>query len=970
MNLQRSIQRTEYLFSLFVTEVESNTALGLTDLNKHGENVLVPLFAEIYGFHHLEKLERYHENHPAVDLGDKVARVAIQVTATNTSQKFYKTLRGFVNHKLYEQYDRVIIYVITKRKKRYTGKGYEKILEGINFTFDKNRDIQDWRDLLKEIKNFQLEKARRIEQILEDNFGEGQKPLIEETFSKHLQNQLAKEKQTKRYIPDVFVEVAEIKDRARYFSHPVLFFNKIVETVQRLDLSNLNRLLASVSLPSFELELPTGFGAVNTLEEVQGKAELLLKVLQDAKKELSVYSDRGKNLFNAVPTDKRYIIEKVGYKFDDTSRKLLWQIDPCIDDLRVIQSRVLLLISRAGQGKTNFVCDFAEHGLSKRSLPCLFFTGRELNAVSPERLGAYLAQTVNGSHEGNLEVALERLNRFGADREVPVTLIIDGINEHQNIRAFAQHLEQLLVTILDYKYIRVILTCREEYFEERFHNLKTSSFAEQIYFVSNLERHMSKMHRDHMVGAYFRFFNLQPAYISKRASSILENDTLLLRIFCEAYGDPGAKEPIQLPQVIDIYKDRIFRRYWNRKLEEIAQRHDVASHPGLGLKARYKAAMSQIIQLMIERDAFSNIPVSDIGEEHHQALSHMLAEDIIVRKDLVDVDDVLDEKSEVISFTFDEFRDFLLSNHLVNRVFPNNKENFGGIVDRLVASSSPVAEGVQTYLFFASRQPDRQEVLAIIAEEAWYKEAFIKSIFAVEDELITSNDLNEIESQFLKDVRHASWIIRWLVRRWSTEKYPQLNIRLLFQIFEGLDEPAYDKYVRPSVSEYGVYGFDRTRSWSIDQIADELLEAIRKEENWTQQPEFDNLMELMIYFYGIPSRGKFNNPTFITFQEFADKYPDRASKLLSRHTHIRNERIREQVWRMLTYLAPKISTSNMLVQQALEVFAEADGNNWRLAREIARFVRICVATGKIRLEGELEQQTEQATFYPYGIEGE
>ena len=177
MNLQPSINRIRTLFSRFITEVESNKALGLTDLNKLSENVLIPLFTEIYGFRNLERLEKYHENHPAIDLGDKKAKVAIQVTATNTSPKFYKTLKGFVKYKLYNQYDRLIIYVISRKKERYQGKGYESILSGTDFKFDKDKDIQDWRNLLHEIRNFQLERARRVEKILEDNFGEFQSPF-------------------------------------------------------------------------------------------------------------------------------------------------------------------------------------------------------------------------------------------------------------------------------------------------------------------------------------------------------------------------------------------------------------------------------------------------------------------------------------------------------------------------------------------------------------------------------------------------------------------------------------------------------------------------------------------------------------------------------------------------------------------------------------------------------------------------
>ncbi len=171
MHLQNSLKRISELFSIFITQVKSQKALGLTDLNKLSENVLVPLFREIYNFNHIEKLEAYHENFPAIDLGDDFARVAIQITATPSSEKVKKTLKGFIEHRLFERYDRLIIYIISEKQTLYSGKGFDEIIED-RFSFNTESDIQDWTDLLGEIKNFQLAKTRKVESILEQNFGE------------------------------------------------------------------------------------------------------------------------------------------------------------------------------------------------------------------------------------------------------------------------------------------------------------------------------------------------------------------------------------------------------------------------------------------------------------------------------------------------------------------------------------------------------------------------------------------------------------------------------------------------------------------------------------------------------------------------------------------------------------------------------------------------------------------------------
>jgi hypothetical protein len=149
--------------------------MGKTDINKVSETILIPLFTEVYGYRELKNLNRESLNYPGIDLGDETARVAFQITSTSDSEKVKHTLRKFTEYKLYEKYDKLIIYILTKKQKSYSGSGYEEIIQD-KFTFDKDKDIWDYRDILREIANFQIDKARRVESILEANFGEGRRP--------------------------------------------------------------------------------------------------------------------------------------------------------------------------------------------------------------------------------------------------------------------------------------------------------------------------------------------------------------------------------------------------------------------------------------------------------------------------------------------------------------------------------------------------------------------------------------------------------------------------------------------------------------------------------------------------------------------------------------------------------------------------------------------------------------------------
>lgn len=171
MNLQRSQERIIELFAKFVAEVKGATAMNKTDINRLSQSVMIPLFAEICGFRHLRNLDFIDErNYPAIDLADEVARVAIQVTATPHAEKIKSTLRQFVNHDLHLRYDRLIVYILTEKQRSYSGRGYTDILHH-HFHFDPDQDVWDYRDLLRTIAGFDLERTEQVREILELHFG-------------------------------------------------------------------------------------------------------------------------------------------------------------------------------------------------------------------------------------------------------------------------------------------------------------------------------------------------------------------------------------------------------------------------------------------------------------------------------------------------------------------------------------------------------------------------------------------------------------------------------------------------------------------------------------------------------------------------------------------------------------------------------------------------------------------------------
>ena len=127
--------------SIFAHEVKAANAAGRTDINKNAETVLIPLLTEVYGYKNLKNLNATERaNYPAIDLSDERARVAFQITSTPDIDKVKDTLQKFVDYKLYEKYDRLIIYVLTERQKSYSEAACKSIIQD-RFAFNSTAKI-------------------------------------------------------------------------------------------------------------------------------------------------------------------------------------------------------------------------------------------------------------------------------------------------------------------------------------------------------------------------------------------------------------------------------------------------------------------------------------------------------------------------------------------------------------------------------------------------------------------------------------------------------------------------------------------------------------------------------------------------------------------------------------------------------------------------------------------------------------
>ncbi len=147
--------------------IKSRSKRKLYDLNKESEKFFCKLLNIVYDWE-LVDLNTRRENYPGIDLGGIKEKIAIQITAENTAKKIKKTINYFVDdskksEKLFERYDRLIILILTDKRKYTTQFETQNLV-----SFDKKEDIWDIDDLLSDIEKLDLDKLLLIHELVSD----------------------------------------------------------------------------------------------------------------------------------------------------------------------------------------------------------------------------------------------------------------------------------------------------------------------------------------------------------------------------------------------------------------------------------------------------------------------------------------------------------------------------------------------------------------------------------------------------------------------------------------------------------------------------------------------------------------------------------------------------------------------------------------------------------------------------------
>jgi len=161
MNLRElEIKTISNEFASWETKISNLNSLNLYDANIFSEHSICELLNCIYEYK-LHNINAVQKNFPAIDLGDKYNRISFQVTSTKSSKKIQSTIDKFIGNKLYNDYDELFILILGKKQSNYP-----EFKVTNEFTFNKHKNIIDFRDLLSSINFLPTLKIKKISKIL------------------------------------------------------------------------------------------------------------------------------------------------------------------------------------------------------------------------------------------------------------------------------------------------------------------------------------------------------------------------------------------------------------------------------------------------------------------------------------------------------------------------------------------------------------------------------------------------------------------------------------------------------------------------------------------------------------------------------------------------------------------------------------------------------------------------------------
>lgn len=178
-----------------------------------------------------------------------------------------------------------------------------------------------------------------------------------------------------------------------------------------------------------------------------------------------------------------------------------------------------------------------------------------------------------------------------------------------------------------------------------------------------------------MFDKYSKYFKFNGS-VSPNVRYLLYDSPILMRIFFECYKNSN-------DMICDIDKSKLFSEYIANLTEK---------YPNL------KKILKEITNYMINNDRFDYIDINKIAIDFNN-IENLIYENVLLTKSIIENEGKInEEKIETIAITYDEIRDYLISNQLIE-MSKDSKIDIIKYIDKMIEYKFPIVEGVIKNLY-------------------------------------------------------------------------------------------------------------------------------------------------------------------------------------------------------------------------------------------------------------------------------
>jgi len=761
-------------------------------------------------------------------------------------------------------------------------------------------------------------KTRRYPQIAKVFFDIGYEPFSKELFEKEVKQEIGSKIGTK-YIPQLYVH-REFEAYLEWFTLSSLRFQAMLDGVKEVLDNNkeLLRLTQSVGgiedLTSLLLEDQKIVTLLESL--VENRTIKISNFIKSADKLERWASDLSRNYLGLqsdlsnLPKKRRHDsnvknrqrlqdLENEHRKIVDLLRQNISTVEKLLNTFKIIATQFLIIVEKAGYGKTNLLCDFCNRLIKDKEYPVLFLSGR-MNILDEYSIERYLlkALEIDGVFSSFNEF-LEALNGILATENKLALIAIDGINENRNIDLFNEALASFLNKVSQFPRVKVVITCRDVYFD-------FFTFQDRVKNLATVRGMMGEYKYQELITAikkYFDFYKIQCSF-SYEVEQHLSNP-LLLRFFCEAYGDLTRTERIELGYFEELRMRELFETYLTKKYEFMKDRRPTKFRDEYILSTK----LVKLGEHMFEngRDYLEYEEVSGILEENTESEDSLylqvLSEEIILEERPV-------ENRKLIYFTYEYFLEFIVAKYLT-AIYDRDPSLLKRKIQELMDGTNmfPRSHGALAFLCNILKEDFDFNLWEYNRNNPVIAEACLDGIMSLEENSVDKQTLSYIAEVFHINRELSTKVIDILMNS-SRSSIRKTNITLLPKILAGLSKKDLDL-------SFGLYSIENVKK--VDSFLREFVRLLetKNEDAKKRQEMLRNMAEVLIFVLGSTVVRLRHGCTELLFR-YSHDFTEDVLELFEKHWLYQDLYIRERIFAVL--YAISIFAPNKVLGSSTKIF--------------------------------------------------